>query len=272
MLDLYGAVEESSLAVSELFFDEAEQAHEALINMLDQVAAGQEVQPQPERVQALRDLLGLALDPSATGLIKSDGSQVQRITDLAQATAQLSDEQAVALDWDALDDEIVEIFLEEAVDILDSAGQALQRWLDEPDSALPLPSLQRDLHTLKGGARMAEIGPVGDLAHELEALYEGLSDRRFSHSPELAELLISSHDQLAHMLDQLQSKQPLSDPTELVAAINAVRLGSAIGQGSEPQDKPEPAAPAPDGPDAELLEIFLEEGFDIIERDRKSVV
>ncbi|SQF93902.1 response regulator receiver:CheW-like protein :ATP-binding region, ATPase-like:Hpt [Paucimonas lemoignei] len=265
LLDLYGAVEESSLAVSELFFDEAEQAHEALINMLDQVAAGQEVQPQPERVQALRDLLGQALDPSATGLIKSDGSQVQRITDLAQATAQLSDEQAVALDWDALDDEIVEIFLEEAVDILDSAGQALQRWLDEPDSALPLPSLQRDLHTLKGGARMAEIGPVGDLAHELEALYEGLSDRRFSHSSELAGLLISSHDQLAHMLDQLQSKQPLSDPTELVAAINAVRLGSAIGQGSEPQDKPEAAAPAPDGPDAELLEIFLEEGFDIIE-------
>ncbi|EGH20172.1 sensor histidine kinase/response regulator, partial [Pseudomonas amygdali pv. mori str. 301020] len=37
LLDLYGAVEESSLAVSERFFDAAENAHEALINMLDQV-------------------------------------------------------------------------------------------------------------------------------------------------------------------------------------------------------------------------------------------
>ncbi|MEA1130554.1 Hpt domain-containing protein, partial [Klebsiella pneumoniae] len=72
-----------------------------------------------------------------------------------------------------MDDEIVEIFLEEAVDILDSAGQSLKRWLLEPDSAAPLSSLQRDLHTLKGGARMAEIGPIGDLAHELESLYEG---------------------------------------------------------------------------------------------------
>ncbi|EGH18987.1 sensor histidine kinase/response regulator, partial [Pseudomonas savastanoi pv. glycinea str. race 4] len=33
------------------------------------------------------------------------------------------------------DDEIVEIFLEEAVDILDSAGQALQRWLADPENS-----------------------------------------------------------------------------------------------------------------------------------------
>src|SRR5690606_3232030 len=103
LLDLYGAVEESSLAVSDLFFDEAEHAHEALINMLDQVAAGQEVQARPERVQALRDLLDQALDPSATGLIKSDGSQAQSITDLAEATAQLNHHQALELDWDTLD-------------------------------------------------------------------------------------------------------------------------------------------------------------------------
>lgn len=264
LLDLYGAVEESSLAVSDLFFDEAEHAHEALINMLDQVAAGQEVQPRPERVQALRDLLDQALDPSATGLIKSDGSQAQSITDLAEATAQLSHHQALELDWDTLDDEIVEIFLEEAVDILDSTGQALQRWLDEPESALPLASLQRDLHTLKGGARMAEIGPVGDLAHELEALYEGLIDRRYSYSLELAELLINSHDHLALMLDQLQNKQPLDDPADLIDAINEVRLGSTANLGNEPPSKGEPE-PQPDGPDTELLEIFLEEGFDIIE-------
>lgn len=66
----------------------------------------------------------------------------------------------------------MEIFLEEAVDILDSAGHALHRWLGDPENPVPLSSLQRDLHTLKGGARMAEIQPVGDLGHELETLYE----------------------------------------------------------------------------------------------------
>jgi len=199
LLDLYGAVEESSLAVSERFFHEAQLAHEALINMLDELAAGQEITAQPERIRALQELLDEGLDPAAMGLIRSDGSRTLDIRELGSATAQL--QQSVA----ALepDDEIVEIFLDEAVDILDSAGQALQRWLKVPDNAAPLSSLQRDLHTLKGGARMAEVEVIGDLAQELENLYEGLVDRRYSHSAALESLLQQSHERLALMLEQL---------------------------------------------------------------------
>ena len=257
LLDLYGAVEESSLAVSERFFHEADSAHEALISMLDQLAAGQEISPQPERVKALRDLLDQSLDPSAMGLIRSDGSRTLSITELSAATTELEKAPA-ALD---LDDEIVSIFLEEAVDILESAGQALQRWLDDPDNAAPLLSLQRDLHTLKGGARMAEVGPVGDLAHELESLYEGLVDRRYNHSSELAQLLQRSHDCLAVLLDQLHHQQPLSDPGALIEAIRQFRQNSGVSAEAVEAVAQSDSA----GHDPELLEIFLEEGFDIID-------
>ncbi|MDR9750762.1 Hpt domain-containing protein [Pseudomonas sp. SZMC_28357] len=257
LLDLYGAVEESSLAVSEGFFREAQNAHEALINMLDELAAGQEVSPQPERVLALRRLLDDSLDPSAMGLIRSDGSRTLSIRELGSVTAELEHDNP-ALEQD---DEIVAIFLEEAVDILDSAGQALQRWLSDPDNGAPLLSLQRDLHTLKGGARMAEVAPVGDLAHELESLYEGLVDRRFSHSPALADLLQRSHDRLARLLEQLQQYRPLDDPQELIEAIHAFRQGAPnAAQTVEPA-----STTYSPGHDPELLEIFLEEGVDIIE-------
>ncbi|MDQ0701259.1 chemosensory pili system protein ChpA (sensor histidine kinase/response regulator) [Pseudomonas sp. W3I7] len=257
LLDLYGAVEESSLAVSERFFHEAEQAHDALINMLDQLAAGQEISPAPARVQALRELLDGALDPSATGLIKSDGSRALSIAELGAATAQLSQDTA-------MDDEIVEIFLEEAVDILDSAGQSLKRWLLEPDSAAPLSSLQRDLHTLKGGARMAEIGPIGDLAHELEGLYEGLVDRRYSYSTELSHVLMASHERLALQLDQLQDQQPLSDSSDLIAQLRELRHSSTP---AAPVAAPEVATADP-----ELLEIFLEEAADILDSSGSALV
>ena len=265
LLDLYGAVEESSLAVSERFFHEAQSAHEALINMLDELAAGQEVSHQPARVQALRDLLNEGLDPSAMGLIRSDGSRTLSITELGSVTAELGQSSLTPL---AADDEMAAIFLEEAVDILESAGQALQRWLSEPQNPAPLLSLQRDLHTLKGGARMAEIGPVGDLAHELESLYEGLVDRRLSYSAELGQLLQQSHDRLAQLLEQLQCQQPLGDCTALIAAIAQWRQSSVSHAevGAE--------APADDGPgnDPELLEIFLEEGFDIIDSSGAALV
>jgi chemosensory pili system protein ChpA (sensor histidine kinase/response regulator) len=264
LLDLYGAVEESSLAVSERFFHEAQSAHEALINMLDELAAGQEVSPQPERIRALRGLLDESLDPSSMGLIRSDGSRTLSIRELGSATAEL---QQTATQVE-LDDEIVSIFLEEAVDILESAGQALQRWLGDPDNAAPLSSLQRDLHTLKGGARMAEVEPVGDLAHELESLYEGLVDRRYSHSETLAQLLQQSHDRLAVLLDQLQNQHTLSAPDDLIEAIRTFRQGNVIGADAA---HPAPANDSP-GHDPELLEIFLEEGFDIIENSGAALV
>jgi len=257
LLDLYGAVEESSLAVSDAFFQEAQRAHEALIDMLDELAAGQEVHSQPERVQALRTLLQESLDPAATGLIRSDGSRTLSIRELGEATAEM--EHGASIDA-SVDDDIASIFLEEAQDILESAAQALQRWLADPDNGAPLSSLQRDLHTLKGGARMADIRPVSDLAQELESLYEGLVDRRYSYSEELAQLLNNSHERLDLLLGQLQQGQPLGDPVALIDALHRFR-----------QDKPNtiemPKSPQGDGAghDPELLEIFLEEGFDILD-------
>ncbi|WP_426233825.1 Hpt domain-containing protein [Pseudomonas sp. TWP3-2] len=256
LLDLYGAVEESSLAVSERFFSEAQLAHEALINMLDELAAGQEVTPQPQRIHALHELLDESLDPSSMGLIRSDGSRTLSIRELGSATAEL---QKTAAETEP-NDEIVDIFLEEAVDILDSAGQALQRWLGDTDNSAPLSSLQRDLHTLKGGAHMAEVEAVADLAQELESLYEGLVDRRYSHSDALGLLLLSCHERLALFLDQLHNNQPLNPAQDLIEAIRQFR---------QAQSGTAQAATAPSqtgaGHDPELLEIFLEEGFDIIE-------
>ncbi|TBU96211.1 Hpt domain-containing protein [Phytopseudomonas dryadis] len=324
LLDLYGAVEEGSLAVSERFFSEAEQAHEALIGMMDQVAAGLQVSAQPERVEALRSLLGEALDPSTLALLSGDASGLQ-VVELDEATEALEQDAAEAergageevaeaaalAEPGAIDEEMVSIFLEEAVDILDSAGRSLERWLAEPDNRAALSSLQRDLHTLQGGASMAEIGPVSDLAHELEALYEGLMDRRYGASPFLADILQQSHARLAAMLEQLQSRAALQQPSELIAAIRQFRQSGGQGQsavdesapseqpgeadsdsqplpvepiaeaadsepplslnmaGDEPaaviQMAPEQAAGVDDGRDPELVEIFLEEGFDIIE-------
>ena len=86
-----------------------------------------------------------------------------------------------------------------------------------------LDALQRDLHTLKGGARMAEVAEVGDLAHELEFLYEGLGDGRLAAAPALFDLLLDSHDRLALMLEALRDGAPLPDGRVLVEAINAFR-------------------------------------------------
>lgn len=289
LLDLYGAVEEGSLAVSERFFSEAEQAHEALIGMMDQVAAALQVSAAPERVMALRNLLDEALDPNTLALLSSNGDSGIEIVELADATAALetlaepqelqepdtalaldafvveeqpapqviepAEEPAAASLYESLDEEMVAIFLEEAVDILDSAGQALERWLADPENKAALSSLQRDLHTLKGGARMAEIRPIGDLAHELESLYEGLVDRRYSFSPALAGLLLQSHDQLAQLLEQLQARDVMRSPEQLIEAIRSFRQSGGQSLPVTPV-APEPEAEAEALPELETVELL----------------
>ncbi|MEG0859955.1 MAG: Hpt domain-containing protein [Pseudomonas sp.] len=248
LLDLYGAVEESSLAVSARFFEQAQLAHEALIDMLDQLAAGQEVAPRPERLEALRQLLDEALAPEATGLIRHHQGQAQ-IADLSTVTAAL-----------ATDPAVVELFLEEATDVLQSANQALERWLADPDNASALSSLQRDLQTLKGGAQMASIGVVEVLAQELELLYEGLVDRRFASTTELFTLLKRSHAQLAEVLEQLQAGQSPAPALALLAALREYRHSAPPAVAAD-----KAADPVQEAGDKELLEIFLEESFDIVE-------
>ena len=43
-----------------------------------------------------------------------------------------------------------------------------------PVYPITVAGLQRDLHTLKGGARMAGLTPIGDLSHAMESLLEAI--------------------------------------------------------------------------------------------------
>jgi chemosensory pili system protein ChpA (sensor histidine kinase/response regulator) len=74
------------------------------------------------------------------------------------------------LDTTDLDTELLDLFLEETSDILDHSDGMLARLRDRIDDREVIVNLQRDLHTLKGGARMAGIMAVGDLGHSMESL------------------------------------------------------------------------------------------------------
>jgi chemosensory pili system protein ChpA (sensor histidine kinase/response regulator) len=118
------------------------------------------------------------------------------------------------------DDELLDIFLEEANEILDDSERTLQEWVDNPADRSLVEALQRQLHTLKGGARMAGIQAVGDLSHSLESILEAINDGLIASSPEMMRLLQLSHDRLVTMLEQVRNHQPLSSGDDLIAQIN----------------------------------------------------
>src|SRR6185503_12980276 len=71
-----------------------------------------------------------------------------------------------------IDADLLEVFIDEAREILDHADGVLAQWHAEPTELSHVAELQRDLHTLKGGARIAGLVSVGDLSHAIETLLE----------------------------------------------------------------------------------------------------
>lgn len=66
------------------------------------------------------------------------------------------------------DKELLNIFVEEARELIPQMGNELRAWHGHPTEQDLPDALQRSLHTLKGSARMAGQASLGDTVHELE--------------------------------------------------------------------------------------------------------
>ncbi len=136
-------------------------------------------------------------------------------------------------------DEFMAIFLEEAEEILENTQSLLERWQTSPDNMQLMKELQRELHTLKGGARMVEITPMGDLSHELESVLTKIVEGSGQSSPKLQEVIQTCVDELVAMLEAVRSSLPLNIPDELITKIKTFISGKTQSE----QDESETEAP-----------------------------
>jgi chemosensory pili system protein ChpA (sensor histidine kinase/response regulator) len=139
-----------------------------------------------------------------------------------------------------IDPDLLEVFVEEGREILDHADGALAAWRIEPLMAEHVTALQRDLHTLKGSARMAGLAVVGDLAHAMEALLDAVAG------------------------GQRESDRPSIEATEvgfdrLHGMIQSIALGRAITLNDADIEPFARLAGAPIAPDTLTAESYREE-------------
>ena len=136
---------------------------------------------------------------------------------------------------DDYDPDVAAIFSEEATELLESADAALSALKSERGSRERVTELQRVLHTLKGGARMAGITAMGDLSHELESLVIQLDDDAVRLDDRSLEVVQSSLDELARMRDYVSAGRPVAAARDLVTRIRLVG-----GAGRPAAKRPQP--------------------------------
>jgi len=213
--NLYEGVSESRLVFSESLTELLQRCHDAIATQVSDIHEGKEPSSYPDLEQNIIDHMSGAVAP--VGVVE-ETEEMAELTAAADEALSASVPQPLSSNVDA---ELVDIFLEEAEEILDSITENLEQWADAQDDLAPVAELQRELHTLKGGARMAEISPVGDLGHELENLYEGLVNGMLTSSDSLIELLRACHDRLADMIDMVNKQHMPFAANDLIDAITS---------------------------------------------------
>jgi chemosensory pili system protein ChpA (sensor histidine kinase/response regulator) len=196
------------------------------------------------------------------------------------------------------DEELLDIFLEESAENLEASDAALHRWRESADDVEALAELQRALHTLKGGARMADLIPIGDLAHAVESLIIEIAEGRAGASDGAMDGLQQAQDNLAHMLDCVRNRTPLEPASVLITRLDGLKEHHPVSVDDAPQQQLAEAAladtdtdqapegeplaetesrlqPSPEDPyadtDPELLDVFLEEAGDIMEHTEQTL-
>ena len=203
----------------------------------------------PGRTAARSDLAGALLDfvNSASDPVGIEPAAAPA----AAATAQVS--HRMSLDFAASstraqlseDDEMREVFLEEAREVLDTATEAHADLLTTPDDLGLLTTLRRAFHTLKGSSRMVGLKAFGDAAWAGEQAYNTQLASQGAAPPQLLEFTGWVLRYLAVWVDDITARRSTTHDAHTVER-EAARLTAAPGDVAPgPAAAPGDAASAP---------------------------
>ena len=254
---VYRTIDGLKLQLAPQMISALNSAHEGLVGLVDQLAASQQLVVSEswaiELDNALTELQEMKTNeapaeidaafaekpPEDTPPQPVEIEPHHTISDASEVTELEPENLTVAVAQDEeIDQELIEIFLSEADEIMEVTAEAKQRWIENTEDLTAVDELQRGLHTLKGSSRMAGVSAIGNLSHELESVYEDVIAGRINASAELFDLAHECDDRLADMVSELRSGAICRDATGLIEKVKEFhrqQLDPTAAKSSEPR-------------------------------------
>ena len=153
-------------------------------------------------------------------------AKVDQIVDAGVAPAPAISEETqrlLATDASALDAELLDIYLTEADEVLDTVNEGYLALAHNSADRDALVTVRRQFHTLKGSGRMVGLTELGELAWGVERVHNRIleDDRRVT--PALLELIRTAQASFRDWVRELRETGRITtDPAALQAALGAV--------------------------------------------------
>lgn len=109
-------------------------------------------------------------------------------------------------------DEVLEVFLEESTERLDSIETGLLKLEDCTDDCDPglINSIFRDAHSVKAGANLLELKQLEGLSHKLENVLEMIRKDQLIPSEVIITASLESVDKLRELLENVEHSESIS--------------------------------------------------------------
>ncbi len=132
--------------------------------------------PSPMPVMAEEPLAEEPLAEAQAVAATAEQGELAPATSAAAPSAPPAD--LLPVPQDEIDTQLLPIFLEEAAELMGQLHAAVRAWHAAPDATQYPTTIARQLHSLKGSARMAGAMALGSHLHQLESrLEDGLADK-----------------------------------------------------------------------------------------------
>ncbi len=145
------------------------------------------------------------------------------------------------VDESLIDDEVLEIFLEEAEEEVDALEHTLPTWIGDTSNKDALVTIRRSFHTLKGSGRLVGAVIIGELSWAVENMLNKVLEDSINPDAAVCTLLNNALTKLPNLVKEFAEKQPHqgNDVEELIARANHIAKGLNLTdfefQSSEPQ-------------------------------------
>ncbi len=148
------------------------------------------------------------------------------------------------------DEEILQDFLIEAGEILESLSEQLVELENDPDNADLLNSIFRGFHTVKGGAGFLGLNELVDVCHGAENIFDLLRTGQRSVTPELMDVILQALDTVNDMFALVQAREPLeAADAALLAELHRLSTPESADTAATPEPvtaEPEIVMPEPE--------------------------
>jgi chemosensory pili system protein ChpA (sensor histidine kinase/response regulator) len=143
------------------------------------------------------------------------------------------------------DQELLEVFLEEAQEVLRLMRDNLEICQLHPDSRVPLATIRRGFHTLKGSGRMVGLTDIGEVAWYVERAMNKWLQGNQPATPELLNFINRAVLSFAGWVDALKNHGGVRiEADELMVAAQQIEAGIATDHVAEAVEAAAMATPA----------------------------